>query len=65
MHFREEQVTLSADIESMFSQVAVPEQDQSNSREVLTCISENELSPSLKGLDLNSELPVDRALGVA
>jgi hypothetical protein len=162
MRFREERVALSADIESMFSQVAVPEEDQtvlrflwredrslqpdvyqfrrhifgakssptsanyvlrqtakdssdefpaaaetvqrnfymddlfkseedentavqthenltellsrggfrltkwcSSSRDVLARIPESELSPSLKGLDLNQELPVERALGVA
>ena len=37
----------------------------SNSRQVLAHIPESELSPALKGLDLKTELPTERALGVA
>ena len=36
-----------------------------SSREVLTRIPENELAPSLKGLDPEGELLIERALGVA
>ena len=37
----------------------------SNSRQVLAHIPESELSPALKVLDLKTELPTERALGVA